>query len=254
MINYIKKQTKADKLAYVAHSMGTTIMFRLAAENPSFVEDSISSFIGIGPVIVPAGSKAVVVETVLPIQDYLYDMLHFAHYYVIGQPNKFSSYAINYVCSAVPTVCMDFEKLIASNDIELSAPDRFEAYMGHYPSGGSLNVVFHYLQQMRRDEVTVGFDYGDEAKNIERYGSARVPTISMKGLKHLKVPVSLFVGTHDILSTPEDDRKIKKVLGKSLHQYHEVSADHLSLLIGKDMTYFTHTVMNTLEFQAPPYY
>ena len=146
MINYIKKQTKADKLAFVAHSMGTTIMFRLAAENPTFVENSISSFIGIGPVIVPSNSQAVVVKTVMPIQDYLYDMLHFAHYYVIGQLNQFSSYAIEYICSAVPILCMEVEKLIASNDIELSAPDRLEAYMGHYPSGGSLKVVFHYLQ------------------------------------------------------------------------------------------------------------
>jgi len=37
MIDFIKAETKSDKLAYVGHSMGTTIMFRLAAEKRQYV-------------------------------------------------------------------------------------------------------------------------------------------------------------------------------------------------------------------------
>lgn len=84
MIQFIKQTTDVPKLAYVGHSMGTTIFFRLAAENPSFVEDSISSFVGIGPVVVPAHSNAPVVKAVMPVQDFVYNMLHFAHFYALG--------------------------------------------------------------------------------------------------------------------------------------------------------------------------
>lgn len=45
-----------------------------------------------------------------------------------------------------------------------------------------------------------------------------------------------------------DDRHILKVLGpETAHYYQEVEADHLSLLIGKDMTYFTGHVMSIIK-------
>jgi len=105
---------------------------------------------------------------------------------------------------------------------------------------------------MRADAVTEGFDYRDDAINIKRYGSATVPVINMDSLGDLKVPVSLFVGKHDLLSTIKDDRDIRDKLGSSLHQYHEIEADHLSLLIGKDMSYFTINVLEILREQHPP--
>ena len=67
----------------------------------------------------------------------------------------------------------------------------------------------------------------------------------MDPLKELKVPVSLFVGSHDTLSTPTDDRKIMDKLASGT-VYREVEADHLSLLIGKDMSYFQDEVMGNL--------
>ena len=60
--------------------------------------------------------------------------------------------------------------IIATNEKGFISTDRFTAFMGHYPSGGSLNVIFHYLQQMRADKVTFGLDYRDEKKNTARYG------------------------------------------------------------------------------------
>ena len=95
--------------------------------------------------------------------------------------------------------------------------------------------------------VTVGIDYLDDEKNIARYGSVKVPTIQMDGLKDLKVPVSLFVGKHDLISTPVDDRKIRDQLGDAIHEYHEIEADHVSIMIGIDMSYFSNDVLRILE-------
>ena len=105
---------------------------------------------------------------------------------------------------------------------------------------------------MRVDDVTVGFDYGDSDENMKYYGHTEVPRLDMSGLKNLNVPISLFVGKHDILSTPKDGKIMKKLFGKAVHQYHEVNADHLSLLLGKDMTYFTDKAMTFLSHHAPP--
>ena len=74
----------------------------------------------------------------------------------------------------------------------------------------------------------------------------------MSGVQDLKVPISLFVGKHDLLSTVKDGRRMKEQFGRAVHQYHEVDADHLSLLVGIDMTYFTEKVMKILKHHAPP--
>ena len=74
----------------------------------------------------------------------------------------------------------------------------------------------------------------------------------MDALSTLKVPVSLFAGTHDILATIEDVKIIREMLGPDAdYHYEEVNADHLSLAIGKDMSYFTETVMETLKKHQP---
>lgn len=120
--------------------------------------------------------------------------------------------------------------------------------MGHYPAGGATQVIFHYLQQIERNVVSVGFDYYDEEENKRRYdGQSTPPILSLDELGELDVPISLFVGTHDILSTPEDDEHIRDLIKpSSMHHYEELTADHLSLLIGKDMTYWTGKAMDIL--------
>ena len=47
--------------------MGTTIMFHLAIERPDYVETNISTFIAIGPVFIPANTRAPIVRSIMPI-------------------------------------------------------------------------------------------------------------------------------------------------------------------------------------------
>ena len=87
MIDYIQEQTPDfEKIAYVGHSMGTTIMFRLAAERPSYVEDNISTFVCLGPVLVPTHSTSPIVHMVIPYQKSLYKLFTRMGYYEIGEP------------------------------------------------------------------------------------------------------------------------------------------------------------------------
>lgn len=78
MIDYIQEYKRSDpgnlshKLAYVGHSMGTTIFFRLAAQQRAYIERNISAFIGLGPVIVPTNSTAPIVHAVKNHHERLY--------------------------------------------------------------------------------------------------------------------------------------------------------------------------------------
>lgn len=73
--------------------------------------------------------------------------------------------------------------------------------LGHYPAGTSLNVLFHFLQQIADQSVTAQFDYYDESENLYHYGKKKPEPLDLSPLKTLGVPISLFVGQNDILST-----------------------------------------------------
>ena len=49
-VNFIRNTTSNQKLAYVGHSMGTTVMWYAMATNPEFIHESVSIFIALGPV------------------------------------------------------------------------------------------------------------------------------------------------------------------------------------------------------------
>ena len=117
--------------------MGTTIMFRLAAERPSYVENNISTFVCLGPVLVPTHSTAPIVHLVIPYQKSLYKLLTRFGYYELGEPTHFSKYIIPLICTQATFACKEVYKLSATNELGLSDNDTFEVFTGHYPSGGA---------------------------------------------------------------------------------------------------------------------
>ena len=51
------------------------------------------------------------------------------------------------------------------------------------------------------------FDYGSDAANIERYGTAIVPLIVLEKIQ--QVPIGMFVGKQDDLGDPTDENVVK---------------------------------------------
>ena len=87
------------------------------------------------------------------------------------------------ICGNLRLPCEESLKMTASNESGLSDEERFAIFMGHYPAGGASQVIVHFLQQMERGELTVGFDYYDEEENKRRYdGQATPPSLSMEAL------------------------------------------------------------------------
>lgn len=96
IVGYIRIQTREHfpKIAYVGHSMGTTIMFRLGAEDPEFVRDNISTVIALGPVIVPTFTTSPIVRLASQYNKVLYNLFSNNKMYEFLQTTEFSSYFI----------------------------------------------------------------------------------------------------------------------------------------------------------------
>jgi hypothetical protein len=67
------------------------------------------------------------------------------------------------------------------------------------------------------------------------------------------IPIAFFVGTHDGLATPGNNRwaKAKLDIGNNVVFYKEYELSHLSFLVAKDMSYFTEDVLPVLAKYPP---
>jgi hypothetical protein len=60
------------------------------------------------------------------------------------------------------------------------------------------------------------------------------------------VPVAIFCGTKDPLADCKDAQWTRDTVGERVVHYEEIEAGHSTFCLGKDMTYFTETVMGLL--------
>lgn len=169
MINYIKNKTGVDKLSYVGHSMGTSMMFYLASTNPEFFTASIKSFTALGPVTKPSHCSSPLINEVADKITRLEEVTDFLSIYEIFEEDWFSSNSMRLLCGWLPWICKQGAELIATTNIEVDSEESLSVYLGgHYPSGTSTRAIYHYAQLLNSDRFQE-FDHGPDG-NMEKYG------------------------------------------------------------------------------------
>jgi len=71
-------------------------------------------------------------------------------------------------CSLLPDVCKFNEGLIVTSDPALDDTARYQVYMGHFPSGVSIQSLLHYAQIIVAKKFMV-YDWGSAALNQKHY-------------------------------------------------------------------------------------
>lgn len=89
------------------------------------------------------------------------------------------------------------------------------------------------------------YDYGSDA-NKRIYGQTTPPLIPLNNIKG-KVPIGMFVGTHDGLADPTDNQWAHSQMGSAVIFYHEYTLSHLSFMVARDMSFFTVDAMYLLN-------
>ena len=84
-------------------------------------------------------------------------------------------------------------------------------------------------------------DYTDFVRRHEKRQTPLFPLDSVD-----KVPVAIICGVEDVLADCTDAIWTANEIGSKVVHFEEVHAGHLSFLVGKDMTYWTDTVMGLL--------
>ena len=97
--------------------MGTTVMFRLAAQRPDYIEENLSTFIALGPVLVPWHHNSPLLESVLPYQDFLFHLLNRLGLYEFGYPTPRQEFVFGLICKEIPAICRSVDRSFEASDL-----------------------------------------------------------------------------------------------------------------------------------------
>jgi hypothetical protein len=92
--------------------------------------------------------------------------------------------------------------------------------------------------------------------NKARYGYEVQPKIKLARVKFSNVPIAIFVGKHDKLSTVPDALWLKEEINDKdpvwpIVQMKEIDGGYETFFIGKDMSYFKDDVMTLVRKYNP---
>lgn len=84
-------------------------------------------------------------------------------------------------------------------------------------------------------------------KNMEKYGQETPPSVDLQNLS--KVPIAMFSGKYDRIVNVDENNEFASQI-PTVVKNEQLNFDHLSFLIGKDMTYMIE-VLNLLQEYNP---
>ena len=202
VLDFIKKQTGVNKITYIGHSQGTTQMFAGLSRKLDYYKSVLNGFIALGPVTnlknIGSSFLKVVAKTNL---DALFKIIGINE---LLDSNKSVEKLQLVICKNVGILCTGLLSLIADANVTDDDMDRFLVFVGHFPSGTSLQSLIHYADNIRNGWF------------VEYLNKAPYKLEEIRG-----IPIGMFVGKDDMLATVADNRILKDILDKDTLKFYK---------------------------------
>lgn len=236
-VDFIRSKTGKEKIGYVGHSQGTSIMFAQLSENPEFI-DKISVFIALAPVA--SISKMNVPLISFAVDTNVLGLLEFFHVYDFLAPLGHEALVYS-ICNFYGHPCADLLWMIADMKLSEDNLDRLPVVMTHFPSGTSLQDFAYFQQMFKKQEfIFQKFDYG-AAANMQVYHQ---PTPPVYNLTNAPGPIAIFAGQEDRLANTADVAWLVSQLNPEsiVYKNQTLPLGHGSFIWGEYMSYFDKAV------------
>ncbi|KAL2713860.1 lipase 3 isoform X1 [Vespula squamosa] len=191
IIDYILNYTKSKELYFIGHSMGTTVSYVLLSMKPDYNE-KIRLVVSLAPtaywkknLISPLSKFILTYSSILEV------LLEFGKIYGIIPEATINKLLIT-ICSnksILEPLCVALFNSCFGSD-----PLQTKRFFNYYPSGGSLKIFYHYIQNIMAENFQ-NYDYGHE-NNMKRY-KQKVPL--EYNLTKVSAPVILMYAKNDAL-------------------------------------------------------
>ncbi|XP_066247736.1 gastric triacylglycerol lipase-like [Euwallacea similis] len=202
-IDFISKTTGGKgNLAYIGHSMGTTISYIYSIIRTKHAKENLRMIVSLAPVAYPKSIRGLF-KLLSPVTPILSDILRLKGQYAIAQYHELFKGLMAATCGKYPLVisCNEILSLATgASDIIQFQPEMLPVFLSYYPSGTSLHTLEHFAQMIVRGGQFQMFDYGP-LTNMRKYNNQIPPEYDVK---QIQVPVHLFVGSYDAIGTIED--------------------------------------------------
>ena len=208
ILDKVLNETKATNVTAIGHSLGNTIYYVLGSTRSEY-NSKINVLIALAPICYLHHS---VVGSFLAPKTYLFEVISesFGIYEAFGD-NNFANRILKTICKipvigyALCTYGLIFP-VSGYNKQELE-PRFFPVAIEHFLTGTSVKLLLQYLQNAKT-KAFARYDYGRE-KNLLIYNSSSPPTYD---LKKVTMPVALYTGRNDHLSSIEDVALLREQL------------------------------------------
>jgi len=208
-IDYILETTGEEKLIYVGHSLGCTLFYIAMIEHPH-LNDKIENMISLAPTTSVASLNnylRYMAPILTPMELFLRWTGTRAYYDYQSTTHQALTYlARNYRMASVVCGLLLFNIYGHSTTYDQTAIDTL---VGHYPSGGSVKTIVHFLQNYNSGDSFHRYDFG-QSGNVQRYGTAEAPQYN---LSLVQAPVNIFWAENDPLVSPKDVAWLASRLG-----------------------------------------
>lgn len=200
LLNKTMEVSGAERVYYVAHSMGTMAGFAKFSTDPALAK-KIRQFYAIGPVLQMKHVEGPV-KYAAPFTKYLGMVTRLFGVDEFLPNTKLQQEWAKYVCPEPLTdlICKNVILMISGPDTHQINATRMPVIDSHSPAGTSVQNVLHF-GQMVNSGLFQAYDYGSKKDNQAHYGQDKPPVYDVT---KMQVPVILYSGNKDYLSTTLD--------------------------------------------------
>ncbi|XP_055308819.1 lipase 1-like, partial [Sitodiplosis mosellana] len=210
-IDYILEHTNHTKLAFIGTSQGTTAILVTLSELPEYNEKlSVANLMA--PAIIFKHMHAAFPKSIK-----LVNML--GEWLQLGGLNDLVPHSLASSIQVIAPFCMmPIGSELCKNVVFTYCGPSIQYYdgmilsMSHYPAGSSYKQFVHFGQLMATGKFHK-FDYEDEAKNMEMYGSQLPPEYD---LSKITTKIHMLYGSNDFLAPLENIPLIVEKLTSSI--------------------------------------
>lgn len=140
-------------------------MFYALAAHPDYWKNKLNMFVALAPVSSLHNSTAYFLKTAAKFYTEIKAAANLVGIYSLLTPG-IPSKLVTAFCTTVPSICNDLQVFATSYDLTHDDLDRFAVYMGHYPSGISLQSLYHYSQDLNNANSDMPwYDWGSAKLN-----------------------------------------------------------------------------------------
>ncbi len=225
-LDYITRVTGYDKIEYIGHSQGCTMLMAYASTHLDFVNSHLEKVVWMAPATYVSSDPSWIVHFLLDwihlfdVMDLLKIKNGFAHPLIMrlsGLAGKYIPgvwlWALNLLCGFTEAEHIDFKR------VPVIAANQF--------GGSSVQNFLHWSQSIHTGEFKM-YDFG-EAENLKRYGKKLPPAYDVSPYKKFTFPSLVFGFGRDALVDHDSILKFLARLPEGTYKYEDVpDTNHLS--------------------------